>query len=228
MCGRFILILEPGDLEEELDLGGIPDAYLPRYNIAPTQPVAGVRDGIERTVEMLKWGLIPHWAKDPSIGSRMINARSETLMEKHSFKNLVSSKRGLILSSGFYEWNKNPHPIYKMKQPLLFFLPGEKVFAYAALWEEWRSPTGDIIPTTTIITTRANSVLEPFHERMPVILDKDNMWEWMRPELKIPAALDLLQPYPANKMGFYPVDSMVSNPRNDNPDCIKRTQPALF
>lgn len=228
MCGRFILILEPGDLEEELDLGGIPESYLPRYNIAPTQQVAAIRDGIERNVEMVKWGLIPRWAKDPSIGSRLINARSETLTEKPSFRNLLGTHRGLILSSGFYEWNKNPHPVYKQKQPLLFTLTDEKVFAYAALWDEWKSPTGEIIPTTTIITTQANTLLESFHDRMPVILDKDSMWEWMRPELKIPSALGLLQQYPADKMGFYPVDSMVSNPRNDHPDCIKRTQPALF
>ncbi len=122
MCGRFILILEPGDLEDELDLGGIPEAYLPRYNIAPTQQVASVRNGIDRNVEMLKWGLIPHWAKDPSIGSKMINARSETLVEKPSFRNLLSQKRGLILSSGFYEWNKNAHPT----------LPGQTAICYSS------------------------------------------------------------------------------------------------
>ncbi len=102
------------------------------------------------------------------------------------------------------------------------------MYAYAGLWEEWKSPTGEVIISTTIITTRANSLLEPFHERMPVILDKDSMWEWMRPELKVPAALDLLQPYPAEKMDFYPVDSRVNSPQNDSPDCIKRTQATLF
>ena len=228
MCGRFILILEPGDLEEELDLGGIPESYLPRYNIAPTQPVAAVKNESDSKVEMLKWGLIPFWAKDPAIGSKMINARSETLLEKPSFKNLVPSHRALILSSGFYEWNQNPHPEFKLKQPFLFFLPDTKVYAFAALWTEWKAPSGEIIPSTTIITTQANRMMQPFHDRMPVILDHNTMWEWMRPDLKAAEAMKLLTPYAESKMDFYPVDPMVSNPRNDRPECIQRVQPFLF
>jgi len=121
MCGRFVLILEPGDFSDELDLGGLPESYLPRYNIAPTQPVVAVKDIATREAELLRWGLIPSWAKDSSIGARLINARAETLAEKPSFRNALKSRRNLILASGFYEWRLDPKQNnLKVKQPVLF------------------------------------------------------------------------------------------------------------
>lgn len=223
MCGRFILILEPGDFEDEFDLGGIPESYLPRYNIAPTQPVAVVRNNEKRKVEMFRWGLIPFWAKDMEIGSRLINARSESLTEKPSFRSALSKRRNLILASGFYEWKTSStlaDPKRKTKFPIYIHMKDKKPFVFAGLWEEWRSPEGKIVKSTTIITTSSNDLISPFHDRMPVILDGNKMWQWLDPATRQEDALGLLTPYPASEMTFYPVGTMVNNPAYDSPDCI--------
>lgn len=221
MCGRFVLILEPGDFEDDFDLGGIPESYLPRYNIAPTQPVAIVRNPIERKVEMFRWGLIPSWAKDMTIGSRLINARAESLAEKPSFRNALSRRRNVILTSGFYEWKPggtlaNP----KGKIPVFIHMKDNKPFAFAGLWEEWHSPEGETVRSTTIITTSSNSLISPFHDRMPVILDDAKRWQWLDPATSQKEALSLLAPYPAGEMTYYPVGTMVNNPSYDSPECI--------
>ncbi len=222
MCGRFVLILEPGDFEDEFDLGGIPESYLPRYNIAPTQPVAVVRNPEERKVEMFRWGLIPSWAKEKSIGSRLINARSESLAEKPSFRNALTRRRNVILTSGFYEWKpggtlSNP----KGKIPVFIHMKNHKPFVFAGLWEEWRSPEGGVIQSTTIITTSSNALISPFHDRMPVILDHDQMSLWLNPSTNQQDAMNLLQPYPADELTYYPVSSIVNNPAYDSPVCIE-------
>jgi putative SOS response-associated peptidase YedK len=222
MCGRFVLILELGDFEDEFDLGGIAESYLPRYNIAPTQPVAVVRNDKERKVEMFRWGLVPSWAKDLSIGSRLINARSESLAEKPSFRNALTRRRNLILASGFYEWKlvgtlANP----KGKIPVFIYMKDHKPFVFAGLWEEWQSPEGETVQSTTIITTSSNALISPFHDRMPVILDADKQWQWLDPSASQQDALKLLQPYPAEQMTYYPVGSIVNNPAYDSPVCIQ-------
>lgn len=224
MCGRFVLILEPGDFEDEFDLGGIPESYLPRYNIAPTQPVAVVRDSKTRKVEMFRWGLIPFWAKDASIGSRLINARAETLAEKPSFKNALAKRRNLILTSGFFEWRPvDPlaNPKSKGKVPLFIHMKDNKPFVFAGLWEEWKSQDGEVIHSTTIITTNSNAMIAPFHERMPVILDNEKMHLWLDPTRKLDEIVSLLQPYPAEVMEYHPVSTIVNSPAYDNPICIK-------
>ncbi len=224
MCGRFILILEPGDFDDEIDLGGIPESYLPRYNIAPTQPVVIVRDLKVRKTEMFRWGLIPFWAKDQAIGSRMINARAETLADKPSFRNAFKLRRNLILTSGFYEWktvSSLANPKGKSKIPVLIHMKNRKPFAFAGLWEEWKSPDGNLVYSTTIITTSSNALISPFHDRMPVILEGDNRWKWLNSGLDLKAAQDLLKPFPADNMAYYPVSSLVNNPAYDLPECIE-------
>ncbi len=216
MCGRFTLILEPGDLEEEFDLGGVPEEYSPRYNIAPTQQVAAVRDAQNKVLEYFHWGLIPSWAKDSSIASKMINARSETLHEKPSFKNALAKRRNLIISTGFYEWRKRATG----KEPLLIRLKNQNAFAFAGLWEEWLSPAGEKVQSTTIITCAANPLIAEFHDRMPVILDKTKMWNWLDPTLTMDAARQLLLPYPAEEMEYFAVTPRVNNPSFESPECL--------
>jgi len=223
MCGRFTLILDPGDLQDELDLGGIAEEYSPRYNIAPTQPVAVVRDAKARQVEMFRWGLIPSWAKDMAIGNKLINARSETLQEKPSFRSPFSKRRNLILSSGFYEWRPITQGGRQGKEPVFIHLKDARAFAFAGLWEEWLSPTGEKIHSTTIVTCASNPLIGEFHDRMPVILDKKAMWEWINPKLTPPSLQELMIPYPAEKMEYFPVSPMVNSPRIDRPDLIHRT-----
>jgi putative SOS response-associated peptidase YedK len=219
MCGRFTLILDPVALREDLDLGPAPFDLLPRYNVAPTQPVAAVRDGESRTVELYRWGLIPSWAKDPSIGSRMINARSETILEKPTFKAAMTRRRCLILADGFFEWLR-PGGKAGRSQPYYFKLADGKPFAFAGLWDLWTPPDGSELPTCTIITTAANERVGKIHERMPVILDAAAMWAWLDPSARPVDLLALLKPYPAEKMTDYPVSPALNSPNVDSPECI--------
>lgn len=217
MCGRFTLVLEPGDLEEEFDLGGVADEYTPRYNIAPTQPVGVVRDAEERKLELFRWGLVPSWAKDLSIGNKMINARAETLAEKPSFRNALAHRRNLIFSTGFYEWRKTG----SAKEPLYIHLTDQRAFAFAGLWEVWNSPEGQPIFTTTIITCAANPLISEFHDRMPVILDKQQMWNWLNPNISTAQAQQLLLPFDDARMEYYPVSPRVNSPAYESPACIE-------
>ena len=172
-------------LQEAFPWADIPDDLPPRYNIAPSQPVAVIPNTGDNTLSMYKWGLIPSWSKDPAIGDRMINARSESLAEKPSFRNAYRRRRCLILADGFYEWKQNPG--MKSKQPVYIRLKTELPFAFAGLWEIWNSPDGSEIRSCTIITTQPNSLLEPIHNRMPVILPPDAYNQWLAPEDRQPA-----------------------------------------
>jgi putative SOS response-associated peptidase YedK len=219
MCGRFTLTLDPGELREELDLGAIADELLKRFNIAPTQPVAVVTDAGSRQVELYNWGLIPSWAKDPSIGSRMINARAETLAEKPSFRKAFEQRRCLILADGFFEWSHTDGQSSR-KTPYYFHLPEHKAFTLAGLWEFWRDPKGKEVRTCTIITCQANADVGRFHERMPVILPPESRWKWLEPGIR-PAILNsYLVPYPEGEIQYYPVSPMVNNPAFDDPACV--------
>lgn len=225
MCGRFTLILEPDAIQQELDLGQMPADLPPRYNIAPTQPVAAVRSAETRDVDLLRWGLIPSWAKDMDIGNRLINARSETLLEKPSFRNAFARRRCLILADGFYEWYRPggrktgkgvPAPV-----PYYFHLADHKPFAFAGLWETWNSPEHETIQSCTIITCAANELVGRYHERMPVVLDKNTMWQWLDEQAKIPALQEILSPYPAERMSAYHVAPLVNTPAVDDPQLIE-------
>jgi putative SOS response-associated peptidase YedK len=220
MCGRFTLIA-PGEAVAELfQLTDIPN-LAPRYNIAPTQPVAAVRvsekSGV-RELTHLYWGLIPRWAKDPSIGSRMINARSETAAEKPSFRVAFKYRRCLVPADGFYEWQK----LNGQKQPVRIQMEDGGPFAIAGLWERWASADGSEIESCTLLTTEPNELLQDVHNRMPVIVAPNDFDLWLDPGAQHPGEVQhLLRPYSAREMSYYPVSTHVNNPRNEDPSCIE-------
>ncbi len=209
MCGRFTLIVDPVSLQEDLDLQEAPADLHLSGNIAPTMPVAVVKDAENRKVEMFRWGLIPSWAKDPAIGSRLINARAETLHEKPAFRSPFARQRCLILADGFYEWKKQPGG---RPQPFHFKLETEKPFAFAGLWDIWQTPDGQKLPTCTIITCAANECVAPYHDRMPVIFDAGSMWGWLDYRQRIPELQSLLRPYPADQMIVQPASTAINRP----------------
>jgi len=220
MCGRFTLTIDPADLQEAFFWVNFSNLdFAPRYNIAPTQPLAVVTNSGENKLDFFTWGLVPFWAKDPSIGNRMINARSETLAEKPSFKNAFKRRRCLILADGFYEWQKIPGT--KSKIPTYIRMKDGKPFAFAGLWENWQSNDGSHILSTTIITTQPNDLIKPIHNRMPVILPESTYDEWLKPGEVDPIELSpLLRPFDSDQMDAFAVSSLVNNPRNESPSCI--------
>jgi putative SOS response-associated peptidase YedK len=218
MCGRFTLTADAKKLAESFVDFTPPPENPPRYNIAPSQPVAVVANTGENKIDFFTWGLIPSWAKDPKIGNNLINARSETLAEKPSFRTAYRRRRCLILTDGFYEWRKNPD---KTKTPMYIQLESQEPFAFAGLWEQWYSPHGDEVLSCTIITTQPNEFMAQIHNRMPVILPPQAYAQWLAPAEQKPDILQpLLKPYPAEEMTAYPVSTLVNNPRNNTPDCI--------
>ncbi len=218
MCGRFSLWLELTDLVKAFPDFTFPEEVLPRYNIAPSQPVAVVTNNPERTVNFFRWGLVPSWAKDPVAGNRMINARSETVSEKPSFRAAFRRRRCLILADGFYEWKKVAGS--RKKTPMYVRLATGKPFAFAGLWELWRPDTTPLL-SCTILTTTPNALIAPIHNRMPVILPEEKYDIWLTAnELDKRVLLDCLKPYPAEGMVAYAVSTLVNNPRNDVPECI--------
>lgn len=223
MCGRFTLTQPATAIAQHFHLGQVP-LFDPHYNIAPTQAVAVVRLDAEqqRQLHWLQWGLIPSWSKDPKMGARMINARSETLAEKPSFRQAFRRRRCLIPADGFYEWHRSG----KTKQPYYFFLDSAAetpmLFGFAGLWEHWENGNGDVIESCTIITTAPNATLDAFHDRMPVILSPQTYDRWLDPMVERPESLQsLLQPYTASSMSYYPVSTAVNNPRQDDRLCIQ-------
>lgn len=218
MCGRFTRKENMKHVAELLGLP-IPPPLAPRYNIAPSQLVACVRtnpDTSEREWVELKWGLVPSWAKDPSVGHKLINARGETVDEKPSFRKAFKQQRCLILADGFYEWKREG----KTKQPYYISLKDNRPFAFAGLWERWEKED-PAIESCSLITIHANSLMEPIHHRMPVILPEQVYASWLDPKLKNTVYLSgLLEPYKAEEMDAYPVSTMVNNPRNDLPECM--------
>ncbi|MBN1220482.1 MAG: SOS response-associated peptidase [Anaerolineae bacterium] len=221
MCGRYTLAVDKKRLAESFSTIEIPEQLAPRYNIAPSQPVAVVANNAPDKVELFLWGLIPSWAKDPSIGNRMINARAETLAEKPSFKNAYKRRRCLVLADGFFEWKKGPDT----KTPMYIRLASSNPFAFAGLWESWHGADGSHILSCTIITTTPNELMANIHNRMPVILAPEAYEQWLDPAECTPTQLSgLLKPYPAEQMTAYPVSRAVNNPRNDTPECITPLQ----
>lgn len=217
MCGRFALAADPAQLAELLALSE-PPALPPRHNIAPTQAVAAVRAGEGgRELAMLRWGLIPGWAKDPAIGAKMINARAETAHEKPAFRAAFRRRRCLIPADGFYEWRR----VEDGKQPYFIGMADGGPFAFAGLWESWQGPDGAAVETCTILTTDANELLRPLHERMPVILPPADHRLWLDPAVTdaTPELRGLLRPYPVAAMTAYPVSRRVNSPRNDDSGC---------
>ena len=224
MCGRFTLTVDPGQLQESFPWAAIPDEFPPRFNIAPTQPVAVIPNDGQNRMDFFVWGLIPSWAKDKDIGNRLINARAETLAEKPAFRSAFKRRRCLILADGFYEWRLEAGK--KSKTPMYIQLISKQPFAFAGLWEIWNPSDGSEIRSCTIITTQPHRMMEEIHNRMPVILAPKDYQQWLAPEEKEAGSLaHLLMPYPADEMKAYPVSRLVNSPNNDQPDCILPVSP---
>ncbi|MCK6626420.1 MAG: SOS response-associated peptidase [Anaerolineae bacterium] len=218
MCGRYTLATNTQKLAESFSGFEVPAELPPRYNVAPTQPIAVVANNGQHKVEFFQWGLIPSWAKDPKIGNQMINARAETLGEKPAFRNAYKRRRCLVLADGFYEWKKEGDGA---KTPMYIRLASGDPFAFAGLWEMWQTAE-DTILSCTIITTDPNDLMAQIHNRMPVILPPDVYEQWLDPAERSPDQLQgLLQPYPAELMTAYPVSKMVNSPKNDTPALIE-------
>ena len=219
MCGRFTLFEPDTILSREFGVSVFP-SLSPRYNIAPSQPVATVRAapaGSGRELALLRWGLIPSWSKDPAIGNRLINARAETAREKPSFRNAFRRHRCLIPANGFYEWQRRE----RGKQPYFVRMRDERVFAFAGLWDRWESPDEGVIETCAILTTSANAVLAPIHDRMPVILPRTEYARWLDPALLDTDSLaPLLAPFPPEDMLAFSVSPRVNAPAIDDEKCI--------
>lgn len=218
MCGRYTLS-SPEDIVAEVFELSERRKLPPRYNIAPTQnvPVVMAADA-GRVLRMMHWGLIPSWAKAPAIGSRMINARAETLAEKPSFRTAFKRRRCLVVADGFYEWKK----LDRGKQPYYIRLADASPFAFAGLWEHWEGADGAAVDSCTIITTQPNELMAALHDRMPVILPQGDHAVWIDPAHgSDDTIMALLRPYHAAAMTAYPVSPLVNSPRNDAAECVR-------
>jgi putative SOS response-associated peptidase YedK len=219
MCGRFTLTADPAQLQETFPEFSFPTQGRPRFNVAPSQPVLTLPNDGKNSADYFLWGLIPSWAKDPTMGSKLINARAETLAEKPSFRGSYKYKRCLIFADGFYEWKSETGT--KAKTPHYIRLESGLPFAFAGLWDEWHSPDGSQIKTCTIITTEPNELMSSLHNRMPAILHPSAYAQWLEPAPQKPEALqNLLAPYPTAQMRAYPVSTLVNSPGNDRPECV--------
>ena len=219
MCGRYTLIADLGDLAQRFEFDGTDFSYDPGYNIAPTESVLTVRNVGGREAAFMKWGLIPFWAKDPKIGTRMINARAETVAEKPAFRNALKKRRCLVLADGYYEWQKSPVG----KRPYRIIMKSGEPFAMAGLWETWKDPQGNVVPSCTIITTTSNDFLALIHNRMPVILPREYEDLWLDMDIDDGAALtQMLIPSPDDVLDAYQVSTLVNYARNNGPEIIAR------
>lgn len=220
MCGRFTQTASPEVIAEQFTITN-PPLFTPRYNIAPSQPIAAIRidpDTATRTLVMLRWGLIPSWAKDPKIGNQCINAKAETVAEKPSFRSAFKKRRCLVIATGFYEWQVQG----RAKQPIWIGLQSKRPFAFAGLWEQWKPPEGEPLETCTIITTEPNDLMAPIHNRMPVILSPASYDQWLDLSFQqIEPLKALLRPYPSEELTAYPVSTLVNNPRHDASQCLE-------
>ena len=219
MCGRFTLTVDPGELKDTFSDYIFPPKFVPRFNIAPSQPVLAIPNDEMNTADFFIWGLIPMWAKDPAIGNRLINARGDTVAEKPSFRGPFKYKRCLILADGFYEWKA--HPVKKTKTPYYIHMTDRKPFAFAGLWDSWEGPDGSSVKTCTIITTEPNELMATLHNRMPVILHPRDYAKWLDVSPQTPEnLLPLIKPFPADAMSAHPVSTLVNKPGNDTPELV--------
>ena len=221
MCGRYRLSRRKQIIEEHFDAVSGDEDWNPRYNIAPTQPVPVIRQSPKepiRELSLMRWGLIPSWAKDASGAARMINARSETASAKPAFRDPLKLRRCLIPADAFYEWQRTA----KSRQPYCFEVNDGKLFAFAGLWDRWKDAGGNWVKTCSILTTTPNAVTSVVHDRMPVILDPDIYDLWLDPGMTdVAAASDLLKPYDARRMRCYPVSARINHAANDDEQCSR-------
>ena len=218
MCGRFSLTADLGELARRFEFDGNLLDLEPNYNVAPTQNVLTVIGGENRRGGFIRWGLIPHWAKTASIGSRMINARAETVAQRPAFRDAFRRRRCLVLADGFYEWQRAG----SVKKPMRIVMESGEPFAFAGLWAMWRDSEGNRIPSCTIITTEANDLLRPIHNRMPVILPREMEEFWLDRDVQDVAVLEnALTAYPSELMQTYQVSTFVNSARNNGPQVVE-------
>ena len=224
MCGRYRLSRRKQIIEEYFGSAPWDDDWNPRYNIAPSQPVPVIRQHPKepvRQISLMKWGLIPHWSKDPSVAMSTINAKSETAAIKPAFRDPLKFRRCLIPADGFYEWKRTG----TSKQPFCFEVNDRQLFAFAALWDGWKDSNGRWVKTCSILTTTPNAVTAVVHDRMPVILHPDNYDLWLDPSMSnVQVVSELLKPYDAAAMRRYPVTSRVNRVENDDEGCSRRVE----
>jgi putative SOS response-associated peptidase YedK len=219
MCGRFVTIIPIEELRAIFDLVESQTRTNPRYNVAPTQDVGVVRQGDDKLnhFDQLRWGLIPSWSKDASIAQHTINARSETVAEKPSFRHAIKKNRCIVPVSGFYEWSR----LGGEKKPFYIHMADKSAMAMAGIWEYWKGPEGPI-ESFSILTTSANKVVGQLHDRMPVILRPEDYGMWLDASLQNPHDLEhLYVPFPDEEISLYEVSKVVNNARHDSPDCIE-------
>ncbi|MBV6451001.1 MAG: hypothetical protein DCC56_15870 [Anaerolineae bacterium] len=219
MCGRFTLTVDPAEFQDKFNNFIFPKKFAPRFNIAPTQPVLAVPNNDKFKADFFVWGLVPMWAKDPTVGNRLINARGETVAEKPSFRGSLKYKRCLVLADGFYEWKVQPGR--KTKTPFFIHMKDRKPFAFAGLWDTWNSSDGSLIRSCALITTEPNELMAMIHDRMPAILHPRDYAKWLDPTPQTPdQVLPLIKPYPAEEMDAYPVSTLVNKASNDIPELV--------
>lgn len=218
MCGRYRLSRRKQIIEEHFGVSG-EDDWFPRYNIAPTQPVPIIRQHPRepvRKLSLVRWGLIPSWAKDRSSVAMMVNARSETAATRPAFRDALKSRRCLVPADAFYEWKRTG----RAKQAFCFEVRDGELFAFAGLWDRWKAPDGSWVKSCSILTTVPNAITATVHDRMPVILESSDYDLWLDPEMtNVDAACDLLKPYAAEQMRAYPVSQRVNKVANDDAEC---------
>ena len=220
MCGRYTLTSGLAILQRRFGFSAEQMKLEPRYNLAPGQDAPLVTCEEKKTLRLMRWGLVPSWAKQASSGYKMINARAETLPQKASFRKPFRERRCLVLADGFYEWRKGEGK--GKKTPIRFVLPSREPFAFAGLWDIWKKTDGTLVYSFTIITTQANDLPRPVHDRMPVILRPEDEDLWLDPNLKdVTRLTPLLTPYAANALEAYDVSTIVNSPKNDVPECIQ-------
>jgi putative SOS response-associated peptidase YedK len=222
MCGRYSLKTPADTLAEHFQLKKAP-SLAPRFNIAPSQPIAIVRIATpqdDRECVAARWGLIPSWAQDPAIGNKMIVARAETVAEKPAFRGPLARTRCLVPADGYYEWQRQER-MGQRKQPFYIRLRDGRPFAFAGLWERWTGPDGKTVESCAILTTEPNESLQEIHDRMPVILDPKDYDQWLDPAIRKAELLQsLFRPYPSEDMTAYAVTLRVNDPAHDDAACI--------
>ena len=221
MCGRYSFILEDELIRDRFGITVRSAIYKARYNCAPTQKLAVISNENPGELSLYRWGLIPFWAKDPAIGNKLINAKSETILEKPSFKNSFKSKRCLVLSDGFYEWKKDTGKI-----PYRITRRDGSAFSMAGIWDKWINQDSEEIHSFAILTTVPNSLMEKIHDRMPVILDRETEKKWIE-NISQEELVSLLKPCSASSLLAFPVSTLVNSPRNDSPEILKPVGEAL-
>ena len=222
MCGRFTLFVSSELLSAHFRLDS-SENIIPQYNIFPSQTIPCIIQDVtgKRVIKFFRWGLIPGWAKDPKIGNRLINARSETVETKPAFRSAFKYRRCLIPSSGFFEWKR----IEKRKHPYFIGISNGEPFAFAGIWEHWTDPDGKAVETCAILTTTCNDLVGDIHNRMPVILKSGDYDLWLNPEAPVDALKNLMKPFPAELMETHEVTNLVNNPRCNTPECIIPVHP---